>query len=213
MTAFVTSVMTVTVMAGTRKNERMTGDPQDVVAAKAQIRAASLAARAKLSPAQLAEAGAEIAGHGIDQWLQVSLIAAYLSVGTEPATRPLLDTLSSVGVRIVVPVVVGDGLDWVEYAPGCEVAVGALGVAEPSGPRLGAEVVRSADVVLVPALAVDTSGMRLGRGRGFYDRALADITAPAVAVVYDEELVERVPAEPHDQRVQGALRPAGYVPL
>jgi 5-formyltetrahydrofolate cyclo-ligase len=185
----------------------------DVVAAKDRIRSSSLAARARLTSLQVTEAGAEIAGHGIDRWLDASLIASYLSFGVEPPTRPLLDTLSNAGVRVVVPVVVGDRLDWVDYIPGGEVAIGALGVAEPTGPRLGAGVLGAADVVLVPALAVGRNGTRLGRGRGYYDRALTDAATPAVAVIYDEELLDEVPAEPHDRQVKGALRPSGYVPL
>ncbi|HEX3708200.1 MAG TPA: 5-formyltetrahydrofolate cyclo-ligase [Mycobacteriales bacterium] len=186
---------------------------QDLVAAKQRIRAESLAQRATRSPAELADAGQEIAGHGIDRWLDAGLIAAYLSVGTEPATRPMLDALTTAGVRVVVPVIVGKGLDWADYLSGCEVSTGALGVAEPTGRRLGPAVLNSADVILVPALAVDRDGNRLGRGRGYYDRALAGVTAPAVAVVYDEELLEAVPAESHDHRMQGVLRPAGYVLL
>jgi 5-formyltetrahydrofolate cyclo-ligase len=53
----------------------------------------------------------------------------------------------------------------------------------------------------------------LGRGRGYYDRALTAVAAPVVAVGYDDELVDAVPIEPHDQRVQAMLRPAGYVPF
>jgi 5-formyltetrahydrofolate cyclo-ligase len=67
----------------------------------------------------------------------------------------------------------------------------------------------AASVVVVPALSVDRDGNRLGRGRGYYDRALSDIKAPVVAVVYDDELIDVVPAEPHDRRVDAVLRPRG----
>ena len=71
----------------------------------------------------------------------------------------------------------------------------------------------SADLVLVPALAVDQSGLRLGRGGGSYDRALARVggQVPTIALVYDAELVPAVPAGPHDQRVRMVARPAGGV--
>jgi 5-formyltetrahydrofolate cyclo-ligase len=70
--------------------------------------------------------------------------------------------------------------------------------------------VRDADVVLVPALAVDRDGHRLGRGRGYYDRALESVTAPVVAVVYDDDVIDDVPIEPHDRCVDGRLTPSGY---
>ena len=72
---------------------------------------------------------------------------------------------------------------------------------------------RSADLVLVPALAVDQSGLRLGRGGGSYDRALARVGAqvPTVALLYDSELLDRVPGGPHDQRVRMVARPSAGV--
>ncbi len=127
--------------------------------------------------------------------------------------RPLLDALAAGDTEIVIPVIDGDELDWVRYLPGGEVQRNSLGIAEPTGTRLGAAVLDSVDVVLVPALAVDPAGHRLGRGRGFYDRALRRVSVPAVAIGYDDELVPAVPAEPHDRPVQAMLRPAGYVPF
>jgi 5-formyltetrahydrofolate cyclo-ligase len=76
---------------------------------------------------------------------------------------------------------------------------------EPSGPRLGPAAVADAHLVVVPALAVDRTGTRLGRGGGSYDRALARVRAPSVALLYAGELVDALPAEPHDRRVSGVL--------
>jgi 5-formyltetrahydrofolate cyclo-ligase len=68
-------------------------------------------------------------------------------------------------------------------------------------------------LVLVPALAVDRRGIRIGKGAGYYDRSLplADPGVPLVAVVYDEELVDRLPAEEHDFPVTAVLRPGSAV--
>jgi 5-formyltetrahydrofolate cyclo-ligase len=76
-------------------------------------------------------------------------------------------------------------------------------------PWLPAEAVADATIVFVPALAVDGAGVRLGRGAGFYDRSLplADPAARLVAVVRDDELVDRIPAERHDVRMTHALTP------
>jgi 5-formyltetrahydrofolate cyclo-ligase len=177
------------------------------------LRLAVLAARETLPPEDRAVAGAAIARHGLTEWRGVGRLAAYLDVGTEPPTRPLLDALVIGGSEIVVPIVAGDGLDWVHYDPVGAVTRGALGVDEPTGTRLGSTALVAVELILVPALAVDHDGNRLGRGRGYYDRALTAVAAPVVAVGYDDELVDAVPIEPHDQRVQAMLRPAGYVPF
>jgi 5-formyltetrahydrofolate cyclo-ligase len=178
--------------------------------AKQRIRLTALAARDAMTESERLEAGHALARHGIDRWRGIGRVAAYLSFGTEPATRPLLGAFAMTGTQVVVPVVTSESLDWVTYEPGGEVAPGALGVAEPTGLRLGATAVEAVEVVLVPALAVDHTGNRLGRGRGYYDRALASVSSPVIAVVYDDELVASVPTEPHDRRVEGVLRPSGY---
>ena len=87
------------------------------------------------------------------------------------------------------------------------------GLTEPAEPPRGVAAVCSADLVLVPALAADHSGLRLGRGGGSYDRALARVGAqvPTVALLYDTELVPVLPAEPHDQRVRMVARPSAGV--
>jgi 5-formyltetrahydrofolate cyclo-ligase len=88
---------------------------------------------------------------------------------------------------------------------------GRFGLLEPVGPRLGPTAIGTADVVVVPALAVSRAGVRLGRGGGYYDRALrhARDGALVVAVVFDDEVVDEVPAEPHDHRVDVVVTPAG----
>jgi 5-formyltetrahydrofolate cyclo-ligase len=100
-------------------------------------------------------------------------------------------------------------LDWARY-DGPLVAAG-FGLLEPTGPRLGPEAVATADVVLVPALAVDRHGMRLGRGRGYYDRALGRVPVgtPVCALLHDGELLDAVPSEPHDRPVTAAVTPSG----
>ena len=83
--------------------------------------------------------------------------------------------------------------------------VGVLG--EPAGPPLGRDAIGAADLVLVPALAVDEAGRRLGQGGGSYDRALPRTTAPVVAVVFGDEVLDTIPAERHDRPVDGVLTP------
>jgi 5-formyltetrahydrofolate cyclo-ligase len=144
-------------------------------------------------------------------------IAAFLPVGTEPPITPLLDALAYDGAAsILTPVLTADGdLDWAIYLPGTAVSAGLRGTVAPDGPRLGVGALGQADLVLVPALAVDRLGHRLGRGGGSYDRALVRVRASVLvlAVVHDDELLDgvrdAVPVEPHDRAVDGAVTPRG----
>lgn len=142
-------------------------------------------------------------------------VAAYVSVGREPGTRALLDALHARGVRVLLPVLLPDNdLDWAAYERGDSLVPAARGLLEPDGPRLGPDAVLDADVVLLPGLAVDGRGMRLGRGGGSYDRVLARLAAagahPALVVLlYDNEVVAQVPVEPHDHPVDAVVTPAG----
>jgi 5-formyltetrahydrofolate cyclo-ligase len=161
-----------------------------------------------------------------------STIAAYVPVGTEPG-GPDLPRLLAAHARVLLPVLLPDGdLDWAVYAG--ELAPGPRGLLEPPGPRLGVSSVGSAELVLVPALAVDRRGIRLGRGGGSYDRVLSRLAAvhrppvllengPAgrgdvpssriVALLHEGEIVDAVPAEPHDRPVDGVLTPSGLITL
>ncbi|MGW5723965.1 5-formyltetrahydrofolate cyclo-ligase [Amycolatopsis sp. NPDC003865] len=141
-----------------------------------------------------------------------STVCAYLPFGTEPGTTALVDTLAAGGARVLLPVILSrtDPLDWAEYTGEADLVPSRFrGIREPRGKRLGSEAVGAAELVLVPALAVDHRGIRLGRGAGHYDRSLvfAAPGAALLAVVRDEELVERLPGEPHDVRMSGALTP------
>ncbi|GAA3723999.1 5-formyltetrahydrofolate cyclo-ligase [Spinactinospora alkalitolerans] len=163
-----------------------------------------------------AEAGSAIRDHllALPQLTMGGTVAAYYSVGTEPDTRKLVTGLWKHGVYVLLPVFRPDGeLDWAAYDGPDDMAPAGHGLLEPTGPRYGAEAVRRCAAVVCPALAVDRSGRRLGRGAGCYDRALAGVGAHALtfAVVYDAELVDSVPAEPHDLPVRAVVTPGGGV--
>lgn len=140
-------------------------------------------------------------------------VCLYVPVGSEPGSREALDALLAMGVRVLLPVAREvDGtpqpLAWGEYHPD-ELVEAPFGLREPTPPWLPPEAIGEAAVVCVPALAVDRSGVRLGRGAGFYDRSLhlASPTATLVAVIRDEELVEHLPGEAHDVPMTHALTP------
>lgn len=140
-------------------------------------------------------------------------VCAYLPFGTEPGTTALVDALAAGGARVLLPVIRPEPgpLDWAEYTGEADLVPSRFrGIREPGGKRLGTEAVGAAELVLVPALAVDHRGVRLGRGAGHYDRSLVFAAAGVtlLAVVRDEELVERLPGEPHDVLMSGVLTPA-----
>ncbi|MEV7187197.1 5-formyltetrahydrofolate cyclo-ligase [Kitasatospora sp. NPDC093102] len=182
---------------------------------KSGLRTRLLTERRELAAEERAAAAEALAGHAGELAAAGATVAAYVSVGAEPGTRPLLDALRARGVRVLLPVLLPDNdLDWAEYAGPGALAPAGRGLLEPVGPRLGPQAVAQASVVLLPGLAVDRSGLRLGRGGGSYDRVLARLARagvrPVLAVLlYEHELLERVPAEPHDLPVDLAVLPSG----
>ncbi|KIH96488.1 5-formyltetrahydrofolate cyclo-ligase [Streptomonospora alba] len=137
-------------------------------------------------------------------------VAVYYSVGTEPGTRKLIAALWKRGTYVLLPVFLDSGeLDWAAYEGPDSLEGARYGLLEPAGRRYGPDAVRRAAAVVCPALAVDGAGLRLGRGAGCYDRALSRVgpNTLTLAVIYDTELVESVPAEPHDRPVDGVVTP------
>ena len=176
---------------------------------KIALRNQLLAARRSLSPEKRAQAAAAIQAvlHDLVPAHPSTIIAAHVPLGPEPGGPDLPEVL---GERLILPVLLPDNdLDWVRYEGPGSLRPGRLGLREPRGARLGVDAVADATLLIVPALAVDRTGMRLGRGGGSYDRALARATgARAVALLHDGELLPTVPAEPHDRRVHAVVTPA-----
>ncbi|MDX3131976.1 5-formyltetrahydrofolate cyclo-ligase [Streptomyces europaeiscabiei] len=181
-----------------------------------------LLVRKELTPDDVRRTTDALAGRALDlaELARARTVAAYVSVGSEPGTRALLDALRARGVRVLLPVLLPDNdLDWGAYEGDASLARvrhggGRMALLEPVGERLGTEAVTTADVVLLPGLAVDARGMRLGRGGGSYDRVLARLERagadPALVVLlYDSEVVDRVPEEPHDRPVHAVVTPSG----
>jgi 5-formyltetrahydrofolate cyclo-ligase len=182
---------------------------------KAELRAAILMGRREVPPHEHDVEARALAHHVSVLVSEAQTVCAYVPVAFEPGSMELIDSLHRRGARVLLPVARNDGgvpqpLQWGEYRPG-ELVEAGYGLREPGQPLLGPDAVGEASVILVPALAVDRTGVRLGRGAGFYDRSLplADTGARLIAVVRDEELVDRLPAEPHDVRMTHALTPHG----
>ncbi|WP_069816074.1 5-formyltetrahydrofolate cyclo-ligase [Streptomyces sp. TP-A0874] len=188
---------------------------------KAALRRDLLLSRSRLTPGELARRELAITERALDlpELATARTVAGYVSMGEEPGTRTLLEALLRRGTRVLLPVLLPDNdLDWAEYSGDARLLpaarFGRSGLREPGGPRLGREAVREADALLLPGLAVDERGLRLGRGGGSYDRVLARLaeagTEPALLVLLHEgEVLPEVPAEEHDQPVRVAVTPSG----
>lgn len=188
--------------------------------AKGRLRSAIRAARASRSTQDRTRAATDLARviDAIPQVAAARCVATYVSQPAEPGTAVLLDALAARGVRVLLPAL-GARLsrDWAEYRGADDLRVRAPGrPPAPSSPILGAEALRDAEVVLVPSLAVDTTGARLGQGGGWYDRALEHARPGAVvmALVYPEEVFAAddaaIPVEAHDRRVNAVATPEGW---
>jgi 5-formyltetrahydrofolate cyclo-ligase len=183
---------------------------------KAALRARLLAARAGLTEEQRTAAGRAIRDALLErpEVQMAGTIAAYYSVGAEPGTHGLIYALWKRGSYVLLPLLrPGGDLDWASYEGPESLVAGPRGLLEPGERPRGPGAVARADVVLAPALAVDRAGNRLGRGGGSYDRALARVgpLVPLIALVYDAELLDHVPAEPHDVKVRAAASPVAGI--
>ena len=185
---------------------------------KLALRDQLVTGRGRRSLLEVSEAARAIAEHLVaaPEVRRAATVAAYVSVGTEPGTGPLLEELRVLGRRVILPVLLPDNdLDWAVYDGPAELQRAGRGLLEPTGRRLGVDAVATADVVLTPGLAVDRTGMRLGRGGGSYDRALGRVPVGTFTctLLYDGELLDEVPSARHDRRVTAAVTPSGVTGL
>jgi 5-formyltetrahydrofolate cyclo-ligase len=194
------------------------GAPDRYDARKLALRDQLVTARGRRSLLELSEAARDIAAHLLEtpEVRRAATVAAYVSVGTEPGTGPLLDALRERGRRVIVPVVLPDlDLDWAVYDGPLDLVRARRGLLEPTGRRLGVDAVGTADVVVTPGLAVDRTGMRLGQGGGCYDRALGRVPVGTftATLLFDGELLDTVPTEAHDRPVTAVVTPSGVTRL
>lgn len=171
---------------------------------KAALRTSLLAARRTRNAEQLEQARRALRARIIERVLAEGwqCVTAYLPLRTEPGSPELLAELAAAGVRVLVPILLPDkDLDWAVWSP------------SGTGPGLGVEEIGAARAAFVPALAIARDGTRLGRGGGSYDRALARTSAPAFALVFDDEFVPELPRADWDRPVRAAVTPAAWIDL
>ncbi|MGK3950920.1 5-formyltetrahydrofolate cyclo-ligase [Microbacterium sp. I2] len=171
----------------------------------------------------LSEQARESAADGIQAQLDalvdelgVRSMSCFLSTTAEPGTRAFVTDAVARGIRILLPVTRTDGLlDWAVATDDGDIAEGMYGLPEPVGELLGPIAVNDVDLLVIPAAAVDPTGMRLGWGRGFFDKTLGSMQhcPPVYAVVYDSEVLDEVPSDVHDQPVTGIVTPTRTITL
>ncbi|GAA2983076.1 5-formyltetrahydrofolate cyclo-ligase [Microbacterium terrae] len=184
--------------------------------AKRALRAELRERRQSMSPQSIATAEDGIRLHLDDlvARLGVRSMSCYLARPTEPGTRAFILAAVERGIRVLLPVSRADGLlDWAVATADGDIGEGLFGVPEPVGELLGPIAVNDVDLLIIPAAAVDESGMRLGWGRGFFDKTIGSMEGcpPVYALVYDSEILVEVPRDLHDQPVTGAVTPARIV--
>ena len=175
----------------------------DIALAKAQLRSKILASRVgrESSNQALTANLLELVSR-----LKVQSVATYLSFGTEPSTTDFISSLLDDGIEVIVPKILPDEtLAWYKW-DGVSATTSSLGMREPDESKLQAVSIQEAELLIIPALAVDRMGNRLGRGKGYFDRELSVLSGSKVyAVCFEDEVLESIPSEVHDQRVSGVV--------
>lgn len=179
---------------------------EPIKTAKLAIRDRLIPARNRLPVAKIEARARATATHLLDtpEVRRAATVAAYVSVGHEPGTGPLIDGLVAAGKRIILPIVLPDlDLDWAVYDGDLSIAPGRRGLLEPTSTRLGPDAIATADVVLAPGLAATPEGDRLGQGGGCYDRALNRVPVGTFVcvVLNEEEVLDELPVAEHDRTV------------
>jgi len=171
----------------------------------------------------LSDAQREAAASGIREQLDALVaahsaesISCFLSATTEPGTRAFVTAAVQRGIRVLLPITRADGLlDWAVADDSDDVAEGLFGLPEPTGEVLGPIAVNDVDLMIIPAAAVDGTGLRLGWGRGYFDKTIGSMEKcpPVYAVTYDSEILDSLPREMHDQPVTGVVTPTRTLTL
>lgn len=181
--------------------------PDELKLAKRQAREMARAVRASCDPAL----GERLGEHFLAEFQlpPASVVAGFWPLPSEVDIRPLLTALHGRGHRVVLPVTPPKGLPltFLPWRPGAELIPGRFGTSAPAG---GIEATPT--IVLVPLLAFDRAGRRLGYGGGYYDRTLAALPgAPAVGCAFAAQEVDAVPAGDYDARLQAVATENGLI--
>lgn len=186
----------------------------DIPEQKRALRTSMTAWRDTITSEQRAETAAALAWAGLTFARPMpagAVVSGFSSLANELDCMPLLHRLAGEGCRIALPIVVGKAkpLEFRAWAPGDEMDAGVWGIAQPRKDK----PVLHPEVLLMPLLAVDRAGWRLGYGGGFYDRTLADLRRErailTIGLAYDEQVIDAVPHLDYDEPLDWVLTPSG----
>ena len=130
----------------------------------------------------------------LPEFEKAKVVGFYLSKPEEVGTLEAVEKACAMGKTVLVPVVEGEGMRFVRYTSGCRIGLGPFGVPEPEKK----EYVTGKDVLIVPGVVFDRRGHRIGRGKGYYDRFLAERGVVKIGVAFDFQLIGKLPEEAHD---------------
>ncbi|MDH6423119.1 5-formyltetrahydrofolate cyclo-ligase [Aurantimicrobium minutum] len=189
---------------------------ENLVAAKKALRAEIRERRRNITEHERAEATAAITEHlkHLVAARGVKKLSCYLATPSEPETRPFLSWAYDNGIEVLLPVSRDDGLlDWAIANDSPDENIGMYGLPEPTGELVGPIAINGVDLIIVPASAVDKQGVRMGWGRGYFDKTLGSMgkRPPVYAIVFDSEYVDSLPREVHDQPVTGVVTPSALI--
>ena len=139
----------------------------------------------------------------------ISIVAGYIPIGSEIDPRALMNQFVPLGATLCLPQVIdkNQALQFRTWSPGDMLISGKLGTLQP----MSSAAIVEPDLIFVPLLGLDLKGVRLGQGGGFYDRTLELLKskgARAYGVAFDEQIVDDLPNEPHDQLLDGVITPS-----
>ncbi len=194
-------------------NVSHSSEARPAVDEKQELRARALSVRREAFEQHHSEAGRRLAAQGLDFLKSPpgKIVSGFAAIRDEINPAELMLWLHAEGWQLALPVMIAKGKPLVmrAWTPGDTMEAAAWGIAEPTAEKPEVDP----DVVLVPLLAFDERGHRLGYGGGFYDRTLARLRAKkpvvAVGIAYDEQKVDAVPVESYDQRLDWVLTPSG----
>lgn len=189
-------------------------EPDGLQREKTAFRAAAVARRAQAAARAAADAGQRLADRFVAAIpiTVIGVVSGYVAIGDEIDPAPLLRRLAAAGRPLCLPVTPrrGQPLSFRLWRPGDPLVLRPMGLLEPGPEAPAAEP----DLLLVPLLAFDAAGRRMGYGGGFYDRTLAGLRAQkpvrAVGIAFEAQMVERVPAGPTDALLDAVVTEAAF---
>lgn len=187
-------------------------DALTLTAAKKDARNRIRAARLARSTADLHADNAGILTQltALIRTINATRAAAYMPEVTEPGGVDFADNLTGILSELWIPKSLPNRqLVWGHYSGGDSVEHGTFGILEPTTPSRSSDILHDVDLIIVPALGITPSGRRLGQGAGYYDRALAGVDTPTAAILFDTEVNNAIPFEPHDATCNWIITPEG----